>query len=75
MGRDRHPTYLQPCCDISIHAPAWGATFYLFRYGEGGVISIHAPAWGATELAHDVARRGDISIHAPAWGATATVFC
>ena len=33
---------------ISIHAPAWGATFD----GIGGFpyiwISIHAPAWGAT---------------------------
>ena len=34
--------------DVSIHAPAWGATS-----GGGGVragegVSIHAPAWGAT---------------------------
>ena len=34
--------------DISIHAPAWGATaFDLVRLHKYG-ISIHAPAWGAT---------------------------
>ena len=33
---------------ISIHAPAWGATYIIsFRIGQMQ-ISIHAPAWGAT---------------------------
>ena len=33
---------------VSIHAPAWGATWQdsgLYMYG---LVSIHAPAWGAT---------------------------
>ena len=39
--------------DVSIHAPAWGATNYgmvtdLFEY-----VSIHAPAWGATRFCLD----------------------
>ena len=58
---------------ISIHAPAWGATFL----GHGDplrqvIISIHAPAWGATRLYTGTWHRKDISIHAPAWGATYT---
>ena len=56
---------------ISIHAPAWGATFE--RYAKDGelTISIHAPAWGATSAATDSREMQEISIHAPAWGATA----
>ena len=33
---------------ISIHAPAWGATTFSWRYSASCMISIHAPAWGAT---------------------------
>ena len=34
--------------DISIHAPAWGATSTLHLNIRVDDISIHAPAWGAT---------------------------
>ena len=34
--------------NISIHAPAWGATLDIIIDKLGEVISIHAPAWGAT---------------------------
>ena len=33
---------------ISIHAPTWGATFYLSTLSTLCGISIHAPTWGAT---------------------------
>ncbi len=33
---------------ISIHAPAWGATFTRSPTTNASRISIHAPAWGAT---------------------------
>ena len=33
---------------VSIHAPAWGATFQSQPAATGGHVSIHAPAWGAT---------------------------
>ena len=33
---------------ISIHAPAWGATFKRQDEPRAETISIHAPAWGAT---------------------------
>ena len=33
---------------VSIHAPAWGATFALGGVFLGLKVSIHAPAWGAT---------------------------
>ena len=57
-------------CQVSIRAPAWGATS--FRLSGGGIleVSIRAPAWGATS----VPGRGPVfhvvSIRAPAWGAT-----
>ena len=35
---------------ISIHAPAWGATYKPFLLRRHCLISIHAPAWGATAL-------------------------
>ena len=34
--------------EISIHAPAWGATKVRHDSGRHTGISIHAPAWGAT---------------------------
>jgi len=56
--------------NVSIHAPAWGAT-----YNEGETVyiltvSIHAPAWGATTKPSLLNLTGSVSIHAPAWGAT-----
>ena len=64
--------------NISIHAPAWGATKrYAPIYGNT-IISIHAPAWGATCRAKEQCKARYISIHAPAWGATlggAEIFC
>ena len=53
---------------VSIHAPAWGAT--LQRSNFPSMVSIHAPAWGAT--AAGAGRDSAVSIHAPAWGATET---
>ena len=58
--------------DISIHAPAKGATVPgdLFDFALG--ISIHAPAKGATIVSWKILHTMHISIHAPAKGATAT---
>ena len=55
---------------VSIHAPAWGATD-----GHGLPqwqcrVSIHAPAWGATRTDPKLIQVIEVSIHAPAWGAT-----
>ena len=58
--------------NISIHAPARGATGWMRGLKEvGRDISIHAPARGATnpQRANHEGGRG-ISIHAPARGAT-----
>jgi len=33
---------------VSIHAPAWGATFTTRDLLDLYLVSIHAPAWGAT---------------------------
>ncbi len=55
---------------ISIHAPARGAT-HIVRCVVGGIhISIHAPARGATETRLPAPANIFISIHAPARGAT-----
>ena len=42
---------------VSIHAPAWGATLTLWDCAITHGVSIHAPAWGATD-ALDVAVNG-----------------
>jgi len=36
--------------EISIHAPAWGATTRVYDHFPWMSISIHAPAWGATSM-------------------------
>ncbi len=55
---------------ISIHAPARGATSRLFSFMAFATISIHAPARGATLHFQGVHPVCQISIHAPARGAT-----
>ena len=55
---------------VSIHAPAWGATFKRAIFAQTTGVSIHAPAWGATWQASPHTATGRVSIHAPAWGAT-----
>ena len=60
--------------EISIHAPARGATYQLPFSDFRTNISIHAPARGATGM--DQLQGGSpaqISIHAPARGATAVL--
>ena len=34
--------------NVSIHAPAWGATVAIIGSTQYKNVSIHAPAWGAT---------------------------
>ena len=36
------------CEKVSIHAPTWGATLYVFFREDNSAVSIHAPTWGAT---------------------------
>ena len=55
---------------ISIHAPAKGATRPSIVPSSSLDISIHAPAKGATIPMYLSVIAGDISIHAPAKGAT-----
>ena len=55
---------------VSIHAPAWGATWKHSRPYRTRPVSIHAPAWGATSFKREFHRSFSVSIHAPAWGAT-----
>ena len=56
--------------DISIHAPARGATASEYNGSSTWEISIHAPARGATINAYLNGGFFYISIHAPARGAT-----
>ena len=42
---------------VSIHAPAWGATFPRTLASWGRKVSIHAPAWGATSLSCHIVQR------------------
>src|SRR5690606_34214189 len=52
VGSDMLPMYLtKEEAEVSIHAPAWGATEDHLDYWAHLVVSIHAPAWGATVTA------------------------
>ena len=66
--KQQQPT--SPTYEVSIHAPAWGATSMTCHARYACCVSIHAPAWGATS--NEYMARGSelVSIHAPAWGAT-----
>ena len=55
---------------ISIHAPAKGATIIAIFVFRRSSISIHAPAKGATTIVQSNVIIIGISIHAPAKGAT-----
>ena len=56
--------------DVSIHAPARGATIAYCTGTENVVVSIHAPTRGAT-YGRLAAPAGEVvSIHAPTRGAT-----
>ena len=52
VGSDRDRTPGRGLAQVSIHAPAWGATPQpQLPSADGTEVSIHAPAWGATRLA------------------------
>ena len=55
---------------VSIRAPAWGATMTAARTAAAMTVSIRAPAWGATGDITLTSFAGGVSIRAPAWGAT-----
>ncbi len=48
MGRDSISSYSRQTSYVSIHAPAWGATYCNINFIDSYGVSIHAPAWGAT---------------------------
>jgi len=53
MGRDvKRATNGDITLDVSIHAPAWGATMLYTTFLIFALVSIHAPAWGATYETH-----------------------
>ena len=56
--------------DVSIHAPAWGATHLAIGRLDRQCVSIHVPAWGATFQERRPIPPLSVSIHAPTWGAT-----
>ena len=56
--------------EVSIHAPARGATFMRNIHFPTCYVSIHAPARGATSFCPQRIAPGRVSIHAPARGAT-----
>ena len=71
MGRDQTYEEAAEKPEVSIHAPAWGATAERQEWlANLERVSIHAPAWGATICAAVSSSARCVSIHAPAWGAT-----
>ena len=72
-SREGSDFHVSPLCDffqISIHAPARGATGLKSEWEKTQLISIHAPARGATKEMWKYSQAVNISIHAPARGAT-----
>ena len=70
MGSDCRAKQLPEYEDISIHAPAWGATG---DTGLASVVRLHfnpRSRMGSDYRIIQVPNLGIISIHAPAWGAT-----
>ena len=56
---------------ISIHAPAWGATFaFSSGVGSHSPFQFTPPRGGRRAMSNITVDFGGISIHAPAWGAT-----
>ena len=70
MGRDLWPDVDEAPENVSIHAPAWGATGNGVTDGILAEVSIHAPAWGATHGPVFSGKTPFVSIHAPTRGAT-----
>ena len=56
--------------EVSIRAPAWGATWGRSVSIGKSTVSIRAPAWGATIVFVHLSLIVKVSIRAPAWGAT-----
>ena len=50
MGGDLKNKHKWRDQQVSIHAPAWGATIVSCRISYRFFVSIHAPAWGATDI-------------------------
>jgi len=73
-GDGPHSTHLRQR-DVSIHAPARGATGSRRRERPGRTVSIHAPARGATRFLQLYFHLFGVSIHAPARGATLVITC
>ncbi len=69
-GSDDAPETVYFVREISIHAPAKGATQNSEGLTDHVGISIHAPAKGATRGTAPISGGIQISIHAPAKGAT-----
>ena len=69
--RHRRHVMTRRATNVSIHAPAWGATGVGVDRVPQVCVSIHAPAWGATIGDRSrLTMMVKVSIHAPAWGAT-----
>ena len=69
-GRDQARFQHRRANDVSIHAPARGATSRAKVKQNRSCVSIHAPARGATERQLPKPAPDTVSIHAPARGAT-----
>ena len=56
--------------EVSIHAPAWGATADELQRAFPGVFQSTRPRGARRHGLHGQESPNDVSIHAPAWGAT-----
>ncbi len=73
VGGDNISLRFGLCNQVSIHAPAWGATSTLRTWPGRSAFQSTPPRGGRLGHAGSRAYRRSVSIHAPAWGATALV--
>ena len=70
MGGDPPPFLFDHIPQVSIHAPAWGATVARPTNGGGHPCFNPRPRMGGDDLTTIMHDQLAVSIHAPAWGAT-----
>ena len=72
VGSDQTGEAWQQVSQVSIHAPAWGATELIHAFIGNDKFQSTLPRGERRESSSTNSRVSNVSIHAPAWGATAS---
>ena len=77
VGCDLYFYFYYHCTQVSIHAPAWGATARRAQINAEMQFQSTHPRGVRRMIRQDAQYSSEVSIHAPAWGATISMltFC